>query len=480
MTVQARVYLPRLPRLWGGGRLQDQTESFKPVAARLGAVGLEIADIDAVLSDCAQAVGALSADFVELAQSAETMRDANRTIVDTAQRSQTVADATGRVAGEAEGAFNAANREIAELLGTVSQISTQLQSLQQALENVRTISTVIATIARRTDLLALNAAVEAARAGDAGKGFAVVAGEVKRLALQTSTATGEITEKLGALTGESMALIRLGADAAARIATVQESTGMLGSAVRTLTSGMGEVQDASMTISTGAQKIDIACNNFVGTVQTMRATIDEASQTMAATASRMVATLRDTDDLVGRCATSGIETVDTPIIATAVKTAAEVAETLSDAILRGDTTVEDLFDHDYRLIPGSNPEQFMTRGTLAIENAVQETLERLAAAEPRIVFCAAIDVNGYMPANLLKYSQPQGPDPVWNKANCRNRWIFRDRTGQGAGKNTQPFLLQTYRRDMGGGNFVLMKDASAPIYIAGRHWGGFRIAYKTD
>jgi methyl-accepting chemotaxis protein len=31
---------------------------------------------------------------------------------------------------------------------------------------------------------------------------------------------------------------------------------------------------------------------------------------------------------------------------------------------------------------------------------------------------------------------------------------------------------------MGGGDFVLMKDLSAPIHVGSRHWGGFRIGYK--
>jgi hypothetical protein len=43
--------------------------------------------------------------------------------------------------------------------------------------------------------------------------------------------------------------------------------------------------------------------------------------------------------------------------------------------------------------------------------------------------------------------------------------------------NTKPFLLQTYRRDMGGGNFVLMKDLSSPIVIRGRRWGAFRMGF---
>jgi methyl-accepting chemotaxis protein len=89
-----------------------------------------------------------------------------------------------------------------------------------------------------------------------------------------------------------------------------------------------------------------------------------------------------------------------------------------------------------------------------------------------------VDRNGYLPTHNRKFSQPQGKDPEWNAANCRNRRIFNDRVGLRAGKSTAPFVLQIYRRDMGGGAFALMKDLSAPIYVNGRHWGGFRIGYK--
>ena len=95
-----------------------------------------------------------------------------------------------------------------------------------------------------------------------------------------------------------------------------------------------------------------------------------------------------------------------------------------------------------------------------------------------MTFCAAVDRNGYLPTHNLKFSQPQGADPVWNAANARNRRIFNDRTGLAAGRNERRFLLQTYRRDMGGGHRVLMKDLSAPIIVQGRHWGGLRLAYS--
>jgi methyl-accepting chemotaxis protein len=31
---------------------------------------------------------------------------------------------------------------------------------------------------------------------------------------------------------------------------------------------------------------------------------------------------------------------------------------------------------------------------------------------------------------------------------------------------------------MGGGNFVLMKDLSAPVWVRSKHWGAFRVGYR--
>lgn len=67
---------------------------------------------------------------------------------------------------------------------------------------------------------------------------------------------------------------------------------------------------------------------------------------------------------------------------------------------------------------------------------------------------------------------------MWNAAHCRNRRIFKDRAVQKVARSSKPFLLQTCRRDMGGGNVVLMTDLSSPIWVRGQHWGAFRIGYR--
>ena len=66
-----------------------------------------------------------------------------------------------------------------------------------------------------------------------------------------------------------------------------------------------------------------------------------------------------------------------------------------------------------------------------------------------------------------RYSQPQRGDLAWDTANSRYRRIFNDRTGLASARNQRPFLLQTYRRDMGGGRFVVMKEVAAPINVQG-------------
>jgi methyl-accepting chemotaxis protein len=122
----------------------------------------------------------------------------------------------------------------------------------------------------------------------------------------------------------------------------------------------------------------------------------------------------------------------------------------------------------------------MTRFVALTDRLLPAVQEAALTLDARVVFCAAVDRNGFLPTHNAKFSKPQGSDPAWNAANCRNRRIFDDRVGLAAGRNTKPFLLQSYRRDMGGGNFVMMKDCSAPITVRGRHWGSLRLAYRAD
>jgi methyl-accepting chemotaxis protein len=106
--------------------------------------------------------------------------------------------------------FASAETAVSKVRDTMASIETELSGLITELAKVEKISKQIDAIASQTNLLALNATIEAARAGEAGRGFAVVAGEVKALASQTSTATGEIAATLKALVDMANRLDTLG------------------------------------------------------------------------------------------------------------------------------------------------------------------------------------------------------------------------------------------------------------------------------
>ena len=164
----------------------------------------------------------------------------------------------------------------------------------------------------------------------------------------------------------------------------------------------------------------------------------------------------------------------------AVEAAARIAAAFEEAVSRGKLTREALFDNRYDPIEGTDPQQYRTQFLDMLEEILPPIQEPLLASDPRMVFCAAVDRNGYLGMHNLIYSQPQrAGDVIWNTANSRNRRIFDDRAGLSAARNVRPFLLQNYPRDMGNGVIVMMREIDVPIRVFGKHWGGFRTAYKS-
>jgi methyl-accepting chemotaxis protein len=166
-------------------------------------------------------------------------------------------------------------------------------------------------------------------------------------------------------------------------------------------------------------------------------------------------------------------------VARAMEAGTELTRIFETAVARGDISLEDMFDTDYVEIAGTNPIQHRTRILDWAEHALPAFQEAFLAKDQRLAFCVAIDRNGYLPVHNKIYSHPQRPgDVAFNTANSRNRRIFNDAAGLAAGRNQRPYLIQSYARDMGNGNTVMMREIDVPIRVRGRHWGGFRTAYK--
>ncbi len=170
---------------------------------------------------------------------------------------------------------------------------------------------------------------------------------------------------------------------------------------------------------------------------------------------------------------------NTEFVTRAMEAGTALTRIFEDAVRSGAISLDDMFDETYVEIPGTNPVQHRTRVLDWADRALPPFQEMFLAKDPRMVFCVMIDRNGYLPVHNKIYSHPQRPgDVTWNTANSRNRRIFNDAAGLAAGRNQRSYLIQSYARDMGNGKTVMMREIDVPIRVQGRHWGGFRTAYK--
>ncbi|MFD1624545.1 methyl-accepting chemotaxis protein [Azospirillum griseum] len=452
---------------------------IEDIAKEAGNLGIEIADIAGHIEDVNGRVNRQAEVFSELRATGAKMAQSTQRISAASTVARTVTEQARQEVETSQDRVQASLADIHALVSSVTGIEQQIVGLRGALERVGKVAKEIFAIAKQTNLLALNATIEAARAGEAGRGFAVVANEVKALSSKTSEATTEIDATLKFLNEQAQRLMTESAASGVKARAVSEGTAAIGTVIDTVGRAMRELHGETDKIAAASTDIAANCADLEHEITDLAAGVKLSSDNLSQARDRVNTLVGMSERLIGITAELNIETVDTPFIKMVMAAAARVSAALEDAVARGDVGESDLFDRNYRPEPGTDPQQFTTRFTQICDRLLPAIQEEVLVGNDRIVFCVAVDENGYLPTHNRKFSQPQGRDPVWNAANCRNRRIFNDRVGLAAGRNTKPFLLQTYRRDMGGGKFALMKDVSAPVMVRGRHWGGLRVAYRV-
>jgi methyl-accepting chemotaxis protein len=456
----------------------DSDRLIGELASPLGSLGVEVADIAGHLEDLALRVSGQAAQFEELHQATESMVAGNREIDRAAREAQRAASTAGGEISESRTLIGSAVEHIGRLTASVGRIQQRLGSFAPVLQQITAVSTAIEGIAKQTRLLSLNAGIEAARAGEAGRGFAVVAAEVKTLAEETRAATERITATVRSLAEQIDGLIAEGGAADKHAAEAGHGAGQVQGVIVRAHGAFGTVSREIDSIARSAAGNHEACNVTLAELGGLAEGVQLSSTSLTHADKRVEGLLGLSEGLMELIAASGVETSDTPMIRMGVDTAKRISELFEQAIARGEINEAQLFDERYREIPGSNPKQYLTDYVQFTDRVLPPIQDPLQRADARIVFCVAWSRGGYLPTHNPNYRQPQGRDPVWNAAHSRNRRLFKDRAVQKVARNTKPFLLQTYRRDMGGGNFVLMKDLSSPIWVRSRHWGAFRIGYR--
>jgi methyl-accepting chemotaxis protein len=462
-----------------GTRAMDRQDLIGRVAVEAGNLGIQVADVSGNVDDVAARFGLQARTFAEFRTASIEMAGSGTRIGSAAEAALRVAERAKVEMSDSRLSLEQAVSTIRTLIDAVGVIATEAGDLRELLQRVNKVASGIESIAKQTNLLALNATIEAARAGEAGKGFAVVASEVKVLARRTADATAEIHGTIDALSAKTEQLRRKAAESSGQAEAARQGTAAVATVMDTLDGIMREIDGNALEISSAAGQVRERCAGLVERASSMSGEVELSSRDLQAAKERLNGLVGMSERLIGMTALAGTETVDTPFIRLAVDRAGRISSLFEAEIAAGRLTPAELFDEAYRPVPGTDPQQVTTRFTQACDRLLADIQEPALAEDERIVFCAAVDRNGYLPTHNARFSHPQRPgDPAWNAANCRNRRLFNDRVGLAAGRNTEPFLLQTYRRDMGG-HFVLLKDVSAPITVCGRHWGGLRVAYRA-
>ena len=152
-----------------------------------------------------------------------------------------------------------------------------------------------------------------------------------------------------------------------------------------------------------------------------------------------------------------------------------IGQLIEEAIDNGVFTVADGFDTSYEKIGDFDPPKFHTKYDFYLDKAIL-ALEDEFLDDQSIVFAVAVDINGYLPTHNTRYQQPITGDPVKDRVGNRTKRIFNDPVGIEAARNTTKGFLQTYKRETG----ETMWDVSSPIYVKGKHWGGFRIGLSLQ
>jgi methyl-accepting chemotaxis protein len=454
-----------------------ESEILGELGAQLSGFGLEIAEISRSTKGVSDIVKKDVEYFRGLQSKLERLQALKADVQCEAEAASAVTQKTINDISESRRTVEKALDEISQLISGVNSLEQRMNEVEGALNAIGTITQTIDQIARHTNLLALNATIEAARAGETGRGFAVVASEVKQLAGSTSRATAEIDTALENIKSGFARLSTQAHDAASTAQRVQTQAGSFTGLLEMVGEAVQTIDGKTKRIDGCVGHVDQACEDFSQIFSEMGQSLTASSETLTVASGQLVGVAGRTDELVLTVA-QNVETGDTHMAAYVCEAARAIEAAFEAGVANGEITEPALFDRNYKAIPGTNPEQHVAPFTAFTDRVLPAIQENILKRTDRIAYCVATDDRCYVPTHNLAVSKPQGPDPVWNAANCRNRRFFTNESVWRAVKNDKPLLLQTYGRDMGGGKIVLMKEISAPLRIRGRKWGAVRIGYQ--
>lgn len=254
MTTLARAFDATLTHLRGlVDQAQDSGAHLAQAAAELRATATQQA---ASASEQSAAVTQTTSTVEELAATAAQ-------IADTAADVASAADQTLALTEEGLSAVRDSVSAMNRINSSVKSIASSSGTLDEKVNEIGRILSLIDELSEQTNLLALNAAIEAARAGEHGRGFAVVAAEVRKLAERAQQSTAQIQGLVTEIKAHTQSTVRASSEGEREVAHGVEVAGSAVSALDRIAEMVDNTTTAVAEISVATQQQRSASDQVV-------------------------------------------------------------------------------------------------------------------------------------------------------------------------------------------------------------------------